>query len=107
MGGGDGEVEDWPLLSAVKARGGKKRVGERKKEKERKSQPHGLRFPTEVHLTAVTPGDGALTAPPVPPASSVSRRQGRPLAGRASPGAEGADLGRRAPQRRCLSRQLR
>lgn len=29
--GGDGEVEDWPLLSAVKARGKKKCGGERKK----------------------------------------------------------------------------
>lgn len=57
MEGGHGEVEDWPLLFAVKARGKKKKWG-RKKEKERKSQPYELRFPTKLHC-APTVGEQA------------------------------------------------
>lgn len=70
MGGGGEEVmvrwRTGPSFLLVKARG-KKKVGGEREEKERKSQPYGLRFPTELHLRS----DGGRTG-------AAPARRGRP-----------------------------
>lgn len=72
---------DWPLLSAVKA-GRKKKVG-RKKGRERKSQPHGLRSTAELHLRSDGGGSGAppsvLICQPFPVMAESWRRTASPL----------------------------
>lgn len=56
-GGGDDEVEGWPLLGAVKAGGGKKKKEEKRREEERKSQPYGLRSPGRAASALLHGGD--------------------------------------------------
>lgn len=73
-----------------------------KKEKERKSQPYGLRFLTELHLHSNGGRTSAAwrgTPPPVLPASSVSRDHPQRSSSRER--GEGADPGCRAPQLGC------